>query len=48
MKKWEYKIVIQKIKGFSEVSMKEFNQMLNTMGEEGWNLITVVPVIKVE
>ena len=43
MGKWEYKIIIPEIKGWidKKINPDELEKTLNTLGENGWELVSV-------
>ena len=47
MKKWEYKIIVERSKGWViQKGIEEFEKKLNGLGEEGWELVGITPIGK--
>lgn len=45
MDKWEYKVITRKLEGWLTLAMpEEASQELDTLGAEGWELVSVAPV----
>ena len=48
MEKWEYKMLIPEVKGFINRKLDpKINEELNTLGDNGWELISVSPLTDV-
>lgn len=46
MKKWEYKVINLKAKGVTNLVLsKEDEDVLNKLGEQGWELVSSAPTV---